>query len=162
MLLRKHSNMGSRIKFAPRALHLSPRPDRGELQVQWSLTGRWKTICVAAAVLKTNSKCSFIKHKLCFFACFCLASAASKTFFNGLLSGFRMNWSWAQTWKPLRLRSASNNWLPRFCTTQTNHFILVDTPERNRQKLSGNFLAAIDGGASRKIRCCGRRFSQQR
>jgi hypothetical protein len=36
-------------------------------------------------VLKTDSKCSFIKHKLRFFACFCLASAASKTFFNGLL-----------------------------------------------------------------------------
>jgi len=49
------------------------------------LAGRWKTICVAAAVLKTDSKCSFIMHKLRFFACFCLASAASKTFFNGLL-----------------------------------------------------------------------------
>ena len=47
---------------------------------------RWKTICVAAAVLKTDSKCSFIKHKLRFFACFCLASATSKTFFNGLLT----------------------------------------------------------------------------
>jgi orotate phosphoribosyltransferase len=36
-------------------------------------------------VLKTGSKCSFITHKLRFFACFCLVSAASKTFFNGLL-----------------------------------------------------------------------------
>ncbi len=51
------------------------------------LAGRWKTICVATAVLKTDSKCSVIMHKLRFFACFCLASAASKTFFNGLLKG---------------------------------------------------------------------------
>ncbi|MDO8333294.1 MAG: hypothetical protein Q7T35_01320, partial [Nitrosomonas sp.] len=49
------------------------------------LTGRCKTICVAATVLKTGSKCSFITHKLHFFACFCLVSVASKTFFNGLL-----------------------------------------------------------------------------
>ena len=37
-------------------------------------------------MLKTGLKCSFITHKLRFFACFCLVSAASKTFFNGLLS----------------------------------------------------------------------------
>jgi len=36
-------------------------------------------------VLKIASKCSFIKHKLRFFAYFCLASAASNTFFNSLL-----------------------------------------------------------------------------
>ncbi|MDO9310337.1 MAG: hypothetical protein Q7T85_01440, partial [Nitrosomonas sp.] len=42
---------------------------------------------VAAAVLKTGSKCSFIKHKLRSFACFCLTSAASNTFFNSLLGG---------------------------------------------------------------------------
>jgi hypothetical protein len=40
-------------------------------------------------VLKTGSKCSFITHKLRFFACFCLVSAASKTFFNGLLDGYK-------------------------------------------------------------------------
>jgi len=39
-------------------------------------------------VLKTGSKCSFITHKLRFFACFCLVSAASQTFFNGLLDTF--------------------------------------------------------------------------
>ncbi len=44
-----------------------------------------KTICIAAAVLKTGKKSSFIMHKLRFFACFCLASVASNTFFNGLL-----------------------------------------------------------------------------
>ncbi|WP_332821447.1 hypothetical protein, partial [Pseudomonas sp.] len=43
--------------------------------------------CVADASLKTGSKCSFTTRKLRFFACFCLASAASPTFFNGLLIG---------------------------------------------------------------------------
>jgi hypothetical protein len=42
---------------------------------------------MAAPKLACHSKkCSFIKHKLRFFACFCLASAALKTFFNGLLT----------------------------------------------------------------------------
>jgi hypothetical protein len=45
-----------------------------------------KTTCVAIAALKTGSKCSFTLCKLRFFACFCLALAASATFFNGLFS----------------------------------------------------------------------------
>lgn len=44
-----------------------------------------KTICVAVAVLRTDSECSFIMHKLRLFTCFFLVSAFLKTFLNGLL-----------------------------------------------------------------------------
>ena len=47
--------------------------------------------------MKIGSKCSFITHKLRFFANFCLALAASKTFFNGLLA----------SWLPLNVQDGS-------------------------------------------------------
>jgi len=53
---------------------------------QARLAGHWKTIYVAIAALKTASKCSFTTRKLRFFGRFCLALAASPTFFNDLLA----------------------------------------------------------------------------
>ncbi|MDA9004127.1 hypothetical protein N9J26_01415, partial [bacterium] len=44
---------------------------------------------IATAALKIVSKCSFIRHKLRFFDHFCLALAASITFFNNLLNVIR-------------------------------------------------------------------------
>ncbi len=57
--------------------------------ITWTTTAPPNSICVATAVLKTDSKCSFTTCKLRFFAGFCLALTASKTKINGLLAMFR-------------------------------------------------------------------------
>src|SRR3989344_2248350 len=47
--------------------------------------GLWKATCVAIAALRAGSECSFSACKLRFFACSCLALAASPTLSRGSL-----------------------------------------------------------------------------